>query len=303
VRAEIAMWGAPEFDSYTFIFHFDPTAPRGDGMEHLTSTQIISRRALGDRGVLEDALDTAAHEFFHVWNVKRLRPVELGPWDFTRPLATRSLWIAEGVTNYYGHLMQRRAGLWGDARLYAELAAGIATVENAPGSRHLSAEEASLIAPFIDRAAHYQRTNLPQTTYSYYDKGETLGLTLDLLIRARTRGAKSLDDVLRRMYEEFYLKSPAATYYLRGRGYTGDDFARAVSEVAGADFSDFFARHVRSTDRPPYEDALAGVGLRLVPTPAKDGQGRARDEYRIEEVGEATAEARRLREAWLTGER
>jgi predicted metalloprotease with PDZ domain len=105
------------------------------------------------------------------------------------------------------------------------------------------------------------------------------------------------------MYDEFYVKSPAATYYLRGRGYTGEDFARTVSEVAGADFSDFFARHVRSTVRPPYEDALAGVGLRLVKTEAKEGQGRARDEYKIEEIKGASAEARRLRGAWLTGKR
>ena len=300
VRAETAMWGgAPDYDAYTFIFHFDPDLSRGDGMEHLNSTQIITRRALTNRDAYEDAIDTAAHEFFHVWNVKRLRPVELGPGDFTRPVVTRSLWIAEGITNYYGHLMQRRAGVWDDARLYTELAAQIAVIENAPGSRRTSAEESSIIAPFIDRTPHYQRTNLAQTAVSYYDKGETLGLTLDLLIRGRTRGAKSLDDVLRRMYEEFYVKSPAATYYLRGRGYTGADFERTVSEVAGYSFSQFFDFHVRSTLRPRYEDALAAVGLRLVKTEAKDG--REHDDYRIEEIKDATAEARRLREAWLTG--
>ena len=303
VRAETAMWGAPEFAAYTFIFHFDAGLQRGDGMEHLNSTQVITRGALSDRAAYDAAVDTAAHEFFHVWNVKRLRPVELGPWDFTRPVATRSLWIAEGVTNYYGHLMQRRAGVWDDARLYRELAAEIAVIENAPGARHISAEESSLIAPFIDRAAHYQRTNLAQTAYSYYDKGETLGLTLDLLIRGRTRGAKSLDDVLRRMYEEFYVRSPASTYYLRGRGYTGADFERAVAEAAGPGFADFFERHVRAPMRPPYEDALAAVGLRLTKTEAKDAQGRARDEYKIEEIKNAPAEARKLREGWLTGKR
>src|SRR5205085_2361607 len=102
---------------------------------------------LSEPGAYEGVLSTAAHEFFHVWNVKRLRPVELGPWDFTRPLATRGLWIAEGFTNYYGHLMQRRAGLWNDARLYAELADEISTIDNAPGSHLMSAEEASLSAP------------------------------------------------------------------------------------------------------------------------------------------------------------
>ena len=300
VRAAVAVWGAPEFDRYTFIFHFAPAVRRGDGMEHLDSTQIILTRALGDRGALEEALDIAAHEFFHAWNVKRLRPAELGPWDFTRPVATRSLWIAEGITNYYGHLLQRRANVWDDRQLYRALAAEIGFVENAPGSRLMSAEEASLVAPFIDRAAHYQRTNLAETAVSYYDKGDVLGLTLDLLIRGRTRGARSLDDVMRRMYEEFYVKSPPATYYLRGRGYAGADFERAVSEVSGSNFDDFFARHVRGTDPPPYDEALAHVGLRLTRTPRIEG-GQMRDEYRIEEIENATAEARRLRDAWLSG--
>ena len=89
------MWGAPEFDSYTFLIHFAADVHSNDGMEHLTSTQIIESGALADPGVYEDALDAIAHEFFHVWNVKRLRPVELGPWDFTRAASTRGLWIAE----------------------------------------------------------------------------------------------------------------------------------------------------------------------------------------------------------------
>ena len=109
VRAEVAMWGPPEFSEYTFLIHFAADDHSGDGMEHLTSTQIIEPGALGEPGVYEDTLGTVAHEFFHVWNVKRLRPAELGPWDFTRPLNTRGLWVAEGFTNYYGHLMLRRA--------------------------------------------------------------------------------------------------------------------------------------------------------------------------------------------------
>jgi predicted metalloprotease with PDZ domain len=266
VRAETAMMGAPDLASYTFIIHFDPSTARGDGMEHLTSTQIIVTRALADAGAYEDALETAAHEFFHVWNVKRLRPVELGPWDFTRPLATRSLWIAEGLTNYYGQLMLRRAGLWTEEQLLDSLGRTITAVENAPGNRLISAEEASVIAPFIDRAASEQRTNLANTTVSYYPKGETLGFVLDLLVRARSRGRASLDDVMRRMYEEFYVKAARESYYLKGRGYTSEDFERVASEVAGASLADFFARSVRGVEPPPYEEALAWVGLRFVRT-------------------------------------
>src|ERR1043165_5990474 len=220
VRAETGMWGQPEFDTYTFLFHFAADDRSGDGMEHLVSTDIIEPGALGEATTYEDTLEAASHEFFHVWNVKRLRPAELGPWDFTRPANTRGLWIAEGITNYYGHLMQRRAGLWDDKKLFSTMAAQIAEIENAPGSKLLSAEESSLIASFIDDAPHAQQTNLANTSISYYPKGETLGLVLDLLIRRSTNGTASLDDVMRAMYDEFYLHAANATYYLRGRGYT-----------------------------------------------------------------------------------
>jgi predicted metalloprotease with PDZ domain len=264
VRAETRMWGVPEFDSYTFLIHFAADDRSGDGMEHLTSTQIIVPGALSETSGYEDALGTAAHEFFHVWNVKRLRPLELGPWDFTRPLVTRSLWIAEGLTTYYGQLMMRRARLWNDTQFLDYLGSLIGGVENSQGSRLMSAEESSLSAPFLDGEVHEQRTNLDNTAVSYYPKGACLGLTLDLLIRQKTNGRASLDDVLRRMYEEFYLKSEKATYYLRGRGYAVEDFERVASAVAGTDLSDFFQRYVRGVETPPYDEALAGVGLRLV---------------------------------------
>jgi predicted metalloprotease with PDZ domain len=264
VRAETMMWGAPEFDSYTFLLHFAADGRSGDGMEHLTSTQIIEPGVLAETVTYNDMVDTVSHEFFHVWNVKRLRPAELGPWDFTHPLSTRSLWVAEGVTNYYGHLMQRRAGIWTDAELLSTLGQIVTSVENAPGSRLMSAEESSISAPFLDGARHTQRTNLYNTSVSYYYKGEVLALTLDLLIRKETQGRASLDDVMRRLYDECYLKSPQATYYLRGRGYTPEDVERVVSEVAGSDFHQFFERYVRGTEVPPYDEALSAVGLRLV---------------------------------------
>ncbi len=264
VRAETAMWGPPEFDSYIFLFHFAADDRSGDGMEHLNSTQIIMPGALADAGTYEETLDAASHEFFHVWNVKRLRPLELGPWDFTRPANTRGLWIAEGFTNYYGHLMLRRAGLWDDARFLHRETETINAIENAPGSRLMSAEDSSLSAPFIDDAPHAQRTNLANTAISYYPKGELLGMVLDLLIRGRTHGKKSLDDVMRRMYEEFYLQSPNASYYLRGRGYKTEDFEHTASIVAGFDLSDFFKRYARGVEVPPYDEALAQVGLKLI---------------------------------------
>ncbi len=270
VRAEVGMWGPPEFEEYTFLLHFAADDRSGDGMEHLTSTQIIRPGALGDPGVYEDTLGTVAHEFFHVWNVKRLRPQELGPWDFTRPVATRGLWVAEGFTNYYGHLMLRRAGIVDDKKFLAQEAETIKRVESAQGSRLMSAEESSLTAPFIDNAPHAQTTNLQNTTISYYPKGELIGMVMDLLVRGRSKGRSSLDDVMRAMYEEFYLKSPNSSYYLRGRGYQPEDLERIVALRSGADFSDFFKRHIRDVEVLPYDEAFAYVGLRFVKTPAKD---------------------------------
>ena len=270
VRTETAMWGTPEFDSYTFLLHFAADDRSGDGMEHLTSTQIIEPGALADPGTYEETLDAVAHEFFHVWNVKRLRPVELGPWDFTQPLSTRSMWIAEGITNYYGHAMQRRAGLWNDEKFLRTLAVYIGSIENSQGGRLMSAEDASLSATFLDGGVHAQKTNLANTSVSYYNKGETLAIVLDLLLRGRTKGRASLDEVMRRMYDEFYLKSPKARYYLKGRGYTGEDFQRVTSEVAGKDMSDFFKRYVRGVEPPPYDEAFGYVGLRLVREAARE---------------------------------
>jgi predicted metalloprotease with PDZ domain len=264
VRAETAMWGPPDFDSYTFLIHFAADDHSGDGMEHLTSTQIVEPGALGEEGVYKDTLDSVAHEFFHVWNVKRLRPVELGPWDFTRSVSTRGLWVAEGLTNYYGHLMMRRAGLLDDTALLRRESETITRIENAPGSHLMSAEESSLSAPFLDDAPHAQRTNLDNTSISYYPKGELIGLVLDLMIRGKTNGNASLDEVMRRMYDEFYLKSPNASYYLRGRGYTTEDFERVASDVGGFDMGGFFRRYVRGVEPLPYDEALAFVGLNLV---------------------------------------
>ena len=270
VRAEFAMWGPPEFEEYTFLIHFAADDRSGDGMEHLTSTQIIQPGALADPGVYEGTLGTVSHEFFHVWNVKRLRPQELGPWDFTRPLATRGLWIAEGFTNYYGHLMLRRAGLWDDKRFLNQEAQTIKGIESAQGSRLMSAEESSLSAPFIDDAPHAQQVNLQNTAISYYPKGELIGMVIDLLVRGRTKGKSSLDDIMRDMYEEFYLKSSNSSYYLRGRGYQTEDLERLATARAGFDFSDFFKRHIRDVEVLPYDEAFAFVGLRLVKTQSEE---------------------------------
>jgi predicted metalloprotease with PDZ domain len=276
VAVDMAMMPEPDFDHYTFLFHFAPEIAAGDGMEHLNSTQIIISQLLSDDGI-DEALTDAAHEFFHTWNVKRLRPAALGPFDYTKEDYTESLWFAEGVTSYYSYVALRRAGTWSETEFRKRLSGEIQTFESEPGRKLMSAESSSFHAWFYDRSPQMQETNFANTTISYYNKGAILGILLDLEIRARTGGRKSLDDVMRLMYQRFY-GAPAATYYLPGRGYGESDILQAVNEVtlsgtlaanagksggSDSDFTDFFRRYVQGTDPLPYSEILAKAGLSL----------------------------------------
>ncbi len=260
VHVEMGLMPAPDFDRYTFIFHFDPTIPMGDGMEHLDSTQIIVHASLGDS--LDEAFENAAHEFFHLWNVKRLRPAELGPFDYTREVYTPTLWFAEGVTTYVSYLSLLRSGLWTRQQFLARLADEIRALEEAPGRALMSAESSSFHAWFYDRAPQMQETNFANSTISYYNKGALLGMLLDLEIEARTQGAKSLLDVLSALYHRFY-EAPQASYYGPGRGYREQDILEAVNEVTGGDFTGFFSNYVRGTAPLPYATVLSEFGLVL----------------------------------------
>jgi predicted metalloprotease with PDZ domain len=261
VGSEMAMMPEPDFKHYTFLFHFDPDIPMGDGMEHLNSTDIIVSARLSDGG-LSQALETTAHEFFHLWNVKRLRPVGLGPFDYGKEVYTRSLWFVEGVTTYYSYIALLRSGIWSEEEFLKRLASEIHTLRGDPGRRLMSAESSSFHAWFYDRSPQMQETNFVNSTISYYNKGALLGMLLDLEIRAQSDGQKSLDDVMRLMYRKFY-ESPATSYYLRGRGYTEKDILDAVNQVAGTDFAQFFQQYVAGTAPLPYNEILAKAGLVL----------------------------------------
>jgi len=266
VHAEMAAMPLPDFDHYLFIFHFVPDIAMGDGMEHLNSTQIILQGSVRDN--TSEALETAAHEFFHTWNVKRLRPAALGPFDYTRENYSRSLWVAEGITSYYGYLFLLQSGLWTRVQLLNRMANEISTLEREPGRKLMSAETSSFSAWFFDRSPQMQETNFPNTTISYYNKGALLAMLLDLEIRSSTQGRKSLLDVMHYMYHAFY-EAPAASYYGSGRGYEEKDVVEAVNSIAGSDFASFFERYVSGTDPLPYQDALTMGGLQLhMETPA-----------------------------------
>jgi len=268
VASENTIVGPNDLATYTFFFHFDPHSAHGDGMEHLYGTQIMLPLALGEDRGLKAAESVAAHEFFHQWNVKRIRPAELGPWDYTRPDPTYSLWVAEGLTQYYGEITLARAGLVSDEDYLDGLAATIANFEAQPGHLTMSAADSSLTAWFHDGTPLRQETNSRATTISYYDKGNLLGVVLDLDLRARTRGQHSLKDVLRYLWNHNYL-GETTSYYLRGHGYTQADVQQAMEAVGGGSYADFFRDYVFGVKELPFQAAFDNVGLRLLcaPTP------------------------------------
>ncbi len=261
VRAEMVMMPEPDFKVYTFLFHFAPEVALGDGMEHLNSTQIVIRGEPSGDGISQ-AVEIAAHEFFHLWNVKRLRPAGLGPFDYTRENYAKSLWFAEGITSYYAYVHLLRAGLRSRQEFLNHLAKEIRNLEAEPGRALVSAESSSFHAWFYDRSPQMQETNFANSTISYYNKGALLGMLLDLEIRYRTLGQKSLDDVLRTMYRQFY-EAPATSTYGPGRGYEENGILQAISSVSGSDLTAFFDRYVRGTAPLPYSQVLAYAGLQL----------------------------------------
>ena len=250
VEAEVSLFGEIPYHDYTFILHLRSAG--GGGLEHLNSTALGFRRSnFATENGYQDFWSLVAHEFFHLWNVKRIRPDALGPFDYTKENYTRLLWVAEGITEYYGNLMVRRAGLMTDTAYLAHLAKQIQDFQNTPGRMEMSAEEAS-----FDAWITFYRPdeNSVNSSISYYDKGELLGMLLDLEIRKRTRGSKSLDDVMRHLYTE---------YYQKGRNYAPADFQKTCELMAGANLDQFFSRYVRGREELDYNAALNSAGLRL----------------------------------------
>src|SRR5262249_3320954 len=252
VEAEVALFNDIPYHDYTFILHL--RSGIGGGIEHLNSTSLGFRRTgFANENGYRNFWGLVAHEFFHLWNVKRIRPDALGPFDYTKENYTRLLWVAEGITEYYGNLMVRRAELMTEAQYLDHIAAQIQDYQQTPGRLEMSAEEAS----FDSWIKEYRPDeNSVNSGISYYDKGELLGLLLDLEIRRNTHGVKSLDDVMRTLYTEFYK---------RGRNYTPADFQKVCESVAGENLDEFFAKYVRGRVdlAPEYNQRLSTVGLRL----------------------------------------
>jgi predicted metalloprotease with PDZ domain len=229
----------------------------GGGLEHLNSTALQWNR-FGFSGTRHnDFMTLVAHEYFHLWNVKRIRPDALGPFDYNNENYTRLLWVAEGGTAYYESVLVQRAGITTPKEFLDGKAAQIQSLQERPGRFETSLEEAS-----FDAWIKYYRQdeNAVNNQISYYDKGELVNFLLDVQIRKDSNGAKSLDDVMRHLYNEFYKK---------GRNYTPADYQKASEMMAGKSLEDFFAKYVRGREEIDYNTILSGVGLQL-----KDNKGR-----------------------------
>jgi predicted metalloprotease with PDZ domain len=240
---EIKLMGGAPFAHYTFILHIGKGAG-GGGMEHANSTAI---------GIPSDEYlsGVAAHEFFHLWNVKRIRPTTLEPVDYTKEQYTRALWFAEGVTSTYGAYTLVRSGIWSKERFYEDLGDQISELESRPADHWQSAEESSLDA-WLEKYSLY---NGPDYSVSYYTKGQVLGDLLDILIRDRTNNEKSLDDVLRGLNTDFAKQ---------GKTYRDSlDIRLEAEKVAGGSFEEFFRDYVAAAEPLPYQQTLALAGLEL----------------------------------------
>lgn len=246
-REVVALFGVTPFEQYWHLYQLVPY-PFGHAVEHEASASYvlsdgIFRTDQGYRGFLS----VTAHELFHAWNVKRIRPAALWPYDYSTPQLTGLHWVTEGITSYYDTLVLARAGLITPEEYYEALADNIQSLQSTPGRKVTSASLASLTSWF----SGYGGGN-PNQSISFYTKGALLGLLLDLRIRDQTDGQRSLDDVMRRLWEE---------YYEQGRGYPEDGFQRAVETVAGQPFGEFFDRYVHGTEELPYDSILAVMGL------------------------------------------
>ena len=286
VREQGAVFGEfPEFDGgvYTFLGDYVPWGG-GDGMEHRNSTVVAAPVSI--RGNARRVLGTVSHEFFHAWNVERIRPRSLEPFNFEEANMSGELWLAEGFTQYYGSLIMARAGLSPPDQAMRNLANGALGVAIAPGHRFRSAVEMSQLAPFSDAARSVDPTNFSYAFINYYGFGSSLALALDLSLRERSRGALSLDDYMRAMWR-VHGKPGGPQAGLVARPYTLKDARDRLAEVArDRSFADsFFERYVEGREVPDYAALLAPAGIVV----RKRNEGGAWLGARVDETGKVSA--------------
>ncbi|KPM49588.1 M61 family metallopeptidase [Jiulongibacter sediminis] len=251
VESATSVFGETPLDEYLFIVQHQPGI--GGGLEHLFSTTCQTRPSAYDSEAgYKGLFGLLAHEYFHLWNVKRVRPVALGPFDYENENYTHLLWVAEGFTNYYEEVILARAGIYSEEDILKNLAGAISSTENTPGNKVQAVTDASW-----DAWIKYYRPdeNSVNSHISYYGKGGVLAALLNAKIIANSKAERSLDDVMRLLYQKYYKEL--------GRGFTDEEFQSAVEEVYGGDLDYFFDNYVFGTETPDYTQIYKGVGIEL----------------------------------------
>jgi predicted metalloprotease with PDZ domain len=280
-KYELALMGGVPFERYEFIFHIGDNVG-GGGMEHANGTAIAARNE-------EGALTIAAHEFFHLWNVKRIRPASLEPVDYTKEQYTKSLWFAEGVTSTYERYTLVRTGLWPKAHFYADLGREISELEARPANKWQSAEQSSLDTWFEKYAIY----NQPDHSVSYYTKGAVIGVLLDLWIREQTNNSRSLDDMMRALNEQFGKT---------GKPYRDrEDLEAVCSQTAKASCKEFFDNYVSGTRVFPYDEYFGFAGLKIRRVVHSSAQIGTQTAFEISEDDAANEKQKRIRGGMLAG--
>ncbi len=263
VESTIPVFSQIPYDRYLFLIDFTAEGG-GGGLEHLSSTHCIaSVYNLEPIQEYRRLLSLFSHEFFHAWNVKRMRPAGLGPFDYSNETYTKSLWIAEGITSYYDDYILRRTKIYSVVEYLDAFSNNINIMKTFPGSRWQSAEEASFDA-WIKQ--YRQNENSPNVLSSYYIQGTVLGWMLDMEIRKVTNLEKNLDDAIRSLYQETYVKE--------NRGYTEEEFERICEDIIGNNRAkDIFELRVRGRKEVDFDKYLGYAGLKLVPKKPQQVQG------------------------------
>jgi predicted metalloprotease with PDZ domain len=257
VEEDAKMFGGLLYDHYTFIVGVQPGI--GGGTEHVSANvSLTTPAAFKNDTDYKKFLHLESHEYFHNWNVKRIRPLALGPFDYQHENYTHGLWVSEGFTDYYGNLIMHRAGLTTVAEYLEDLGKVLAGYEQTPGRLVQSAESASFDA-WIKQ--YRPDENSPNSVMSYYTRGDILAVLFDIEIRTRTGGRKSLDDVMRLLLEKYGLPKP---------GFTDTELKTSFETVAGTDLTDFWKKYVSGTDAIDFAGYLAKMGLTLTKGYVKD---------------------------------
>lgn len=287
VRAEVEWMQDRPFSEYSFLYHM-PRVPAGGGMEHANSTAIDFTVGRLTENPLSFASVTA-HEFFHLWNVKRIRPQSLEPIDYSKEQNSRALWFSEGVTSTVSEWMLVRAGLLDENGFLARLARQIGELDHRPAAITQSVEESSLDA-WLEKYPYY---NTPGRSINYYNKGQILGVLLDLEMREHSKGKKCLRDLFQYMN---------ANYAKQGRYFPDSQGVETSAEaVAGGDFGPFFEKYVAGTAQIPYNDFFKSVGLQLVRYKTHAASGDI-EGFAFTDLPSVTPAMRARRAAWIRGE-